>query len=85
LSFSYHILMYCNMVPYVVCMFLFFIRKLSTMTQVLLIYYGFLYLICSESLQIRYAYELLTNPLWKRDYDLFGIDEQLVSTFFCIL
>ncbi|RDX74997.1 hypothetical protein CR513_45177, partial [Mucuna pruriens] len=26
---------------------------------------------------IRYAYELLTNPLWKRDYDIFGIDEQL--------
>lgn len=40
-----------------------------------------LYLFCSEILQIRYAYELLTNPLWKRDYDLFGIDEQLVSTF----
>ncbi|KAJ4841047.1 hypothetical protein Tsubulata_009388 [Turnera subulata] len=36
--------------------------------------------LCSEfivSFQIRYAYELLTNPLWKRDYDLFGIDEQL--------
>ncbi|WJX32062.1 hypothetical protein P8452_20433 [Trifolium repens] len=30
-----------------------------------------------EFLKIRYAYELLTNPLWKRDYDLFGIDEQL--------
>ncbi|MED6146168.1 hypothetical protein PIB30_032100 [Stylosanthes scabra] len=28
-------------------------------------------------LKIQYAYELLTNPLWKRDYDLFGIDEQL--------
>ncbi|XP_047148246.1 uncharacterized protein LOC124820564 isoform X2 [Vigna umbellata] len=28
-------------------------------------------------LKIRYAYELLTNPLWKRDYDIFGIDEQL--------
>ncbi|KAJ8772994.1 hypothetical protein K2173_028171 [Erythroxylum novogranatense] len=27
-------------------------------------------------LQIRYAYELLTNPLWKRDYDIFSIDEQ---------
>uniref|UniRef100_A0A803M119 J domain-containing protein n=1 Tax=Chenopodium quinoa TaxID=63459 RepID=A0A803M119_CHEQI len=24
---------------------------------------------------IRYAYELLTDPLWKRDYDLFSIDE----------
>lgn len=54
------------------------------MTQVLWIYYGFLYLISSESFQIRYAYELLTNPLWKRDYDLFGIDEQLVSNFICI-
>lgn len=31
------------------------------------------------SLQIRYAYELLTNPIWKRNYDVFGIDEQLVS------
>ncbi|XP_028763498.1 uncharacterized protein LOC114721801 isoform X1 [Neltuma alba] len=30
-----------------------------------------------EVLKIRYAYELLTNPTWKRDYDLFGIDEQL--------
>ncbi|XP_027351211.1 uncharacterized protein LOC113862317 [Abrus precatorius] len=30
-----------------------------------------------EFLKIRYAYELLTNPLWKRDYDIFGIDEQL--------
>lgn len=30
-------------------------------------------------LQIRYAYELLTNPLWKRDYDLFGIDEHQVG------
>ncbi|XP_057516173.1 uncharacterized protein LOC130797569 [Amaranthus tricolor] len=26
-------------------------------------------------IKIRYAYELLTDPLWKRDYDLFGIDE----------
>ncbi|XP_057741261.1 uncharacterized protein LOC130959218 isoform X3 [Arachis stenosperma] len=24
------------------------------------------------------TYELLTNPLWKRDYDLFGIDDQLL-------
>ncbi|XP_061338840.1 uncharacterized protein LOC133285601 isoform X2 [Gastrolobium bilobum] len=31
----------------------------------------------NEFLKIRYAYELLTNPLWKRDYDIFGIDEQL--------
>lgn len=30
--------------------------------------------------QIQYAYELLTNPLWKRDYDIFGIDEQAVSS-----
>ncbi|KAF7838483.1 DnaJ like subfamily C member 10 [Senna tora] len=30
-----------------------------------------------DVLKIRYAYELLTNPLWKRDYDVFGIDEQL--------
>ncbi|KAK7411427.1 hypothetical protein VNO78_02860 [Psophocarpus tetragonolobus] len=29
-----------------------------------------------EFLKIQYAYELLTNPLWKRDYDIFGIDEQ---------
>ncbi|KAI4335976.1 hypothetical protein L6164_014560 [Bauhinia variegata] len=29
-----------------------------------------------ETLKIQYAYELLTNPLWKRDYDIFGIDEQ---------
>ncbi|MBA0552340.1 hypothetical protein Golob_023161 [Gossypium lobatum] len=27
-------------------------------------------------LQIRYAYELLTNPIWKRNYDVFGINEQ---------
>ncbi|XP_050223024.1 uncharacterized protein LOC126673092 [Mercurialis annua] len=30
-----------------------------------------------EFLEIQYAYELLTNPLWKRDYDIFGVDEQL--------
>lgn len=30
-------------------------------------------------LQIRYAYELLTNPIWKRNYDVFGINEQDVS------
>ncbi|KAF2311303.1 hypothetical protein GH714_021603 [Hevea brasiliensis] len=30
-------------------------------------------------LEIQYAYELLTNPLWKRDYDIFGIDEQLLA------
>ncbi|ONK75426.1 uncharacterized protein A4U43_C03F16720 [Asparagus officinalis] len=28
-------------------------------------------------IKVRYAFELLTNPLWKRDYDIFGIDEQL--------
>jgi hypothetical protein len=32
-----------------------------------------------HNLQIRYAYELLTNPIWKRNYDIFGIDEHLVS------
>ncbi|GLU12402.1 hypothetical protein SLE2022_290870 [Rubroshorea leprosula] len=31
----------------------------------------------NDFIKIQYAYELLTNPLWKRDYDLFGIDEQL--------
>ncbi|KAK6925040.1 DnaJ domain [Dillenia turbinata] len=30
-----------------------------------------------DFLKIQYAYELLANPIWKRDYDLFGIDEQL--------
>ncbi|XP_048329679.2 uncharacterized protein LOC107419220 isoform X2 [Ziziphus jujuba] len=29
-----------------------------------------------DLLKIQYAYELLTNPLWKRNYDLFGLDEQ---------
>ncbi|KAL5722905.1 hypothetical protein ACHQM5_006365 [Ranunculus cassubicifolius] len=29
-----------------------------------------------EIIKMRYAFELLSNPLWKRDYDLFGIDEQ---------
>lgn len=33
-------------------------------------------------MQIQYAYELLTNPVWKRDYDLYGIDESLVSSYF---
>ncbi|XP_074316423.1 uncharacterized protein LOC141652729 [Silene latifolia] len=28
-----------------------------------------------DFIKIRYAYELLTNPLWKRDFDLFGVDE----------
>ncbi|THG12152.1 hypothetical protein TEA_003412 [Camellia sinensis var. sinensis] len=26
---------------------------------------------------IRYAFELLKNPLWKRNYDIFGIDEHI--------
>ncbi|OMO49845.1 hypothetical protein CCACVL1_30783 [Corchorus capsularis] len=30
----------------------------------------------NEFIKIRYAYELLTNPIWKRNYDVFGIDEQ---------
>ncbi|CAI0560476.1 unnamed protein product [Linum tenue] len=30
-----------------------------------------------DFLKVRYAFELLTNPIWKRDYDYFGIDEQL--------
>ncbi|KAH9624363.1 hypothetical protein KSS87_011679 [Heliosperma pusillum] len=32
-------------------------------------------LVKSDRRTIRYAYELLTNPLWKRDFDLFGVDE----------
>lgn len=35
--------------------------------------------------QIRYAFELLTYPLWKRDYDIYGIDEQLVCRYFLFL
>ncbi|KDP31275.1 hypothetical protein JCGZ_11651 [Jatropha curcas] len=31
----------------------------------------------ADFIEIQYAYELLKNPLWKRDYDIFGIDEQL--------
>ncbi|MCL7031837.1 hypothetical protein MKW94_029295 [Papaver nudicaule] len=30
-----------------------------------------------DFVQIRYAYELLTNPLWKRDYDAYGVDEHI--------
>ncbi|KAF2318003.1 hypothetical protein GH714_041330 [Hevea brasiliensis] len=30
-----------------------------------------------DFIEIQYAYELLTNSLWKRDYNIFGIDEQL--------
>ncbi|KAJ6835438.1 uncharacterized protein M6B38_331755 [Iris pallida] len=34
----------------------------------------------TEFVKIRYAFELLSNPLWKRDYDLFNIDDQLHVT-----
>ncbi|PQP93131.1 uncharacterized protein Pyn_31186 [Prunus yedoensis var. nudiflora] len=34
-------------------------------------------LIPLDFIKIQYAYELLTNPLWKRNYDIFGIDEQM--------
>lgn len=30
----------------------------------------------TDFIKMQYAYELLRNPLWKRDYDNFGIDEQ---------
>ncbi|KAM7480047.1 hypothetical protein LguiA_028260 [Lonicera macranthoides] len=30
-----------------------------------------------DFIKIRYAFELLRNQLWKRDYDIFGIDEQV--------
>ncbi|KAI3504671.1 hypothetical protein L1887_26318 [Cichorium endivia] len=30
-----------------------------------------------DMIKIQYAYELLSNPIWKRDYDIFGIDEYL--------
>ncbi|CDP19252.1 unnamed protein product [Coffea canephora] len=29
-----------------------------------------------DAVKVQYAFELLTNELWKRDYDNFGIDEQ---------
>ncbi|GAA0145525.1 chaperone [Lithospermum erythrorhizon] len=29
-----------------------------------------------DFIKVQYAFELLTNELWKRDYDVFGIDEQ---------
>ncbi|CAL5444918.1 unnamed protein product [Camellia sinensis] len=32
----------------------------------------------TEFIKIRYAFELLTNPLWKRNYNIFGIDEHIV-------
>ncbi|KAG6473920.1 hypothetical protein ZIOFF_067840 [Zingiber officinale] len=35
--------------------------------------------ITNKLIKIRYAFELLTNALWKRDYDLFGIDEHSES------
>ncbi|CAL5441702.1 unnamed protein product [Camellia sinensis] len=31
----------------------------------------------TEFIKIRYAFELLTNPLWKRNYDIFGNDEHI--------
>ncbi|KAF6148153.1 hypothetical protein GIB67_011928 [Kingdonia uniflora] len=31
----------------------------------------------NDFVKVRYAFELLTNPLWKRDYDVFGVDEYL--------
>ncbi|KAL8091444.1 hypothetical protein AgCh_033891 [Apium graveolens] len=30
----------------------------------------------AEFIKIQYAFELLTDDLWKRDYDIYGIDEQ---------
>ncbi|CAL5362252.1 unnamed protein product [Camellia sinensis] len=32
----------------------------------------------TEFIKIRYAFELLTNPLWKRNYNIFGIDELIL-------
>ncbi|PKI33756.1 dnaJ homolog subfamily C member 16 isoform X1 [Punica granatum] len=29
-----------------------------------------------DFVKVRYAYELLTNPIWKRNYDIFEIEEQ---------
>uniref|UniRef100_A0A0E0EEU5 J domain-containing protein n=1 Tax=Oryza meridionalis TaxID=40149 RepID=A0A0E0EEU5_9ORYZ len=34
-----------------------------------------------DIIKIRYAYELLTNPILKRDYDLFGLDHHKVYVF----
>ncbi|XP_010498278.1 PREDICTED: uncharacterized protein LOC104775990 [Camelina sativa] len=31
----------------------------------------------ADFIKIQYAYELLTNPVWKRDYDIYGIDESV--------
>ncbi|KAI3820850.1 hypothetical protein L1987_08400 [Smallanthus sonchifolius] len=30
-----------------------------------------------DMIKVQYAFELLSNPTWKRDYDIFGIDEHL--------
>ncbi|KAL4566500.1 hypothetical protein LXL04_030616 [Taraxacum kok-saghyz] len=30
-----------------------------------------------DMIKIQYAFELLSNPIWKRDYDIFSIDEYL--------
>ncbi|KAK9080429.1 hypothetical protein SSX86_000187 [Deinandra increscens subsp. villosa] len=30
-----------------------------------------------DRIKLQYAYELLSNPIWKRDYDIFGVDEHL--------
>ncbi|POO01966.1 Terminal organelle assembly protein [Trema orientale] len=34
-------------------------------------------LVTHEFIKVRYAYELLTNPSWKKNYDIFGIEEQI--------
>nr|GEV86646.1 DnaJ heat shock N-terminal domain-containing protein [Tanacetum cinerariifolium] len=30
-----------------------------------------------DMIKIQHAFEILSNPIWKRDYDIFGIDEHL--------
>lgn len=30
----------------------------------------------AEFLKIRYSFELLSNPIWKRNYDIYGVEEQ---------
>ncbi|XP_024976391.1 uncharacterized protein LOC112514274 isoform X1 [Cynara cardunculus var. scolymus] len=30
-----------------------------------------------DMIKIQYAFEVLSNPVWKRDYDIFGLDEHL--------
>ena len=50
--------------------------------SLILFFYFFYYIklnIILFALQIQYAFEILSNPIWKRDYDIFGIDEHLVS------